>query len=279
MIFIIGMFVSSVNMYGEGSVVLTTDSANTHIIEGKALDSVIVLNYAIQDTIASLHYEVTQLKDSVEKSESEIFVLWILSIFAIGLSFYLLWIQKDVIWRKKEKKQSAKNTPHVLQSEQSAGTFPQNCTIAVTKREEDNDLVSKTEQKSKDVETTDIKDGQVVKNEKEPVVEESTVTVKYASIQEDGQGGLKIAERVLSDEGTGKWFMVEILYGENDATYTFNLSAEASILADLQTFRNFTSPFTLSGIPTKIKVIKKGTLVKNGKFWIVRSRLEIDLNY
>lgn len=102
--------------------------------------------------------------------------------------------------------------------------------------------------------------------------------IKYASIQEDAQGGLKIAERVMNDDAT-KMFMVELGDDDTKATYTFNPLAEASILADLQTFRNFTEPFTISGTPLKVVEVDKGQLEKSGKFWLVKSKLKIDFIY
>ena len=102
--------------------------------------------------------------------------------------------------------------------------------------------------------------------------------VRYASIQEDAQGGLKIAERVMNDD-ISKMFMVEMADGDTTATYTFNPRSEASILSDLQTFKNFTEPFTISGTPRKVVEVKKGLLEKNGKFWLVKSKLKVDFEY
>ena len=102
--------------------------------------------------------------------------------------------------------------------------------------------------------------------------------VKYASIQEDAQGGLKIAERVMNDD-TSKLFMVEMAEGDATATYTFNPRAEASILSDLQTFKNFTEPFTITGTPRAVVEIEKGQIEKSGKFWIVKSKLKVDFKY
>ena len=125
----------------------------------------------------------------------------------------------------------------------------------------------------------DITSPQQHKSEEPPVKSRpQRKVIKYASIQEDAQGGLKIAERVMNDDAT-KMFIVEMEDDDTKATYTFNPLAEASILSDLQTFRNFTEPFTISGTPLKVVEVEKGQLEKSGKFWLAKSKLKIDFKY
>lgn len=105
--------------------------------------------------------------------------------------------------------------------------------------------------------------------------------VKYVNIQApDQEGTLKIAERTMQDTlSETKPFIVEYDEGAEVATYTINSVVAKWILKDLQTYKDFFKPFTIdTNTATSIKVVRKGSLVKSGKFWIVKDKLEVMFN-
>lgn len=105
--------------------------------------------------------------------------------------------------------------------------------------------------------------------------------VKYANIQApDQEGTIKIAERTMQDTlSETKPFIVEYDEGAEVATYTINNVVAKWILKDIQTYKDFFKPFTIdTNTATSIKVVRKGSLVKSGKFWIVEDKLEVMFN-
>lgn len=230
----------------------------------------------LQDSIRNLHYSIDQLKSSIDTGIAPFWIILILAAFAvaIGYLFYKMKIMDDFLTNlvrkiKEENKQEKHQQVPQKMVQQHNGTQVGKTGIAIVQRQHS----PGSQQTIEAVNTSHISEKKsMAKPHPQPKI------VKYASIQEDAQGGLKIAERVMNDDAS-KMFMVEMVNGDTTATYTFNPRAESSILSDLQTFKNFTEPFTISGTPRKVVEIKKGQLEKNGKFWIVKSKLIIDFKY
>ena len=230
----------------------------------------------LQDSIRGLHDSIDQLKSSIDTGIAPFWIILILAAFAvaIGYLFYKMKIMDDFLTKlvriiKEENKQEKQQKASNQMAQQNNGTQVSKTGIIIVQREQ-----SPASQQPVETVTPSHHSYQKTFAKPRPLPK----IVKYASIQEDAQGGLKIAERVMNDD-TSKWFMVEMVDGDTTATYTFNPRAEASILSDLQTFKNFTEPFTISGTPRKVVEVKKGQIEKNGKFWMVKSRLKIDFKY
>ena len=117
-----------------------------------------------------------------------------------------------------------------------------------------------------------------------PPVEKSSTPVlqlvsKYCSFLIDEKGSVKTEQRILTDDDSYHLFRICYEEGSDRATYTINLRRRDAILADLQTFQNYTEPFSLTGMPSDIKVTRQGILRKEGKTWVVTQTVKVSLIY
>lgn len=226
----------------------------------------------LQDSVSKLQYNVDNLTASVSQMQSDTNtslwgILLMVMLFAVLVYLYLWMTRIESRFRDLQKNLNGKKTS-VIQPVSQIGDTSSEREINI--QEQSSSLPQSSVNESLPTQQNGYL--QPIRNQSQ------RKTVKYASIQEVAGGGLKIAERVMNDD-TSKMFMVEMAEGDTTATYTFNPQSEASILSDLQTFKNFTEPFAISGTPRKVVEVKKGQLEKNGKFWLVKSKLQVDFEY
>jgi len=100
---------------------------------------------------------------------------------------------------------------------------------------------------------------------------------KYAMFSQDATGNMSILNRSLSDSPEGAWFEIEYAEGVTSATYTINNSCKGEMLADLSMLKRFVQDLTVIGNPKDIKVLKLGTLIKDGNSWKIDTKLQIQL--
>ncbi|MBD5312083.1 MAG: hypothetical protein HDS13_08030 [Bacteroides sp.] len=105
--------------------------------------------------------------------------------------------------------------------------------------------------------------------------------IRYATLRmPDELGVLRFSERSMSEEPSEqKMFILELDPISGTGTYKINPKAMSTILQDLDVFKNFVKPFSITGSITGATVIDKvvGRIVKNGQYWVVEQPLEITL--
>ena len=104
------------------------------------------------------------------------------------------------------------------------------------------------------------------------------LVTKFCSFLVDENGDLKTEQRVLTDDDRTHLFKIEYEEESDTALYTINPLRKSAILADLQTFQNFTERFVINGTPTDIHVISPGKLHKSGRTWVVTHKLEVSFS-
>lgn len=104
--------------------------------------------------------------------------------------------------------------------------------------------------------------------------------VRYGSFRVDEDGSIKTEQRVWTDDGSSNHlFRIEFEENANTASYTINPNRKDAILADLQTFQNYTDKFMLSGgVPKDVNVVHEGKLRKDGREWVVTEKLKVIFN-
>ncbi|MDE5877010.1 MAG: hypothetical protein K2H47_05890 [Muribaculaceae bacterium] len=117
-------------------------------------------------------------------------------------------------------------------------------------------------------------------NERERISSPTTL-IRYAtSRMPDELGVLRFSERSMSEEPSEqKMFILELDPVSGTGTYKINPKAMNTILQDLDVFKNFVKPFSVTGNITGATVIDKviGRIVKDGPYWVVEQPLEITL--
>ncbi len=107
-------------------------------------------------------------------------------------------------------------------------------------------------------------------------------SVRYATLQAPNESGeLRFAERAMVETPSSeKMFILELDLNQGVGTYGINPGAESLILGDLQMFKDFVKPFSFGGnaYNATIKDKKKGSITREGSYWVVTERLEIIIN-
>lgn len=101
------------------------------------------------------------------------------------------------------------------------------------------------------------------------------IIVKFGTFLVDENGSIRTEQRILTDDNSSHLFRIEYEEGSDVATYTINSSKKSAILADVQTFQNFTEQFVVTGTPTDVFVEKIGKLRKSGRSWVVTNKLKV----
>lgn len=105
--------------------------------------------------------------------------------------------------------------------------------------------------------------------------------IRYATLRmPDELGVLRFSERSMSEEPSEqKMFILELDPISGTGTYRINPKAMSTILQDLDVFKNFVKPFSVTGNITGATVIDKviGKIIKDGQYWVVDQPLEITL--
>ena len=227
---------------------------------------------SLTGSVDSLAANVQCLAENVSKLDEDLFMTKSLTITLIVLNIILGYI---VYKRIKPKRIDAKNESNIQVGPKSVRS--------VSASEPVESTVPEVKSK-KETYTSPIVENKQQQPEKEVVVTVSPEikrdppkmkVVKFGAFLVDENGGIRTEQRVLTDESTNQLFRIEYEDGSDVATYTINPNGRASILADIQTFQNFTEKFTVTGAPTDVSVEQVGQLRKSGRSWIVTKKLKV----
>lgn len=101
---------------------------------------------------------------------------------------------------------------------------------------------------------------------------------KYFSLSQNTDGTLFVAERKLKDDSSKSWFYMSLAPGQAEAEFYINEQVTDSILADIPTLRLCTgNAFDARPQASRIRVSKPGKIRKEGQYWMVTEKIEIEL--
>lgn len=110
-------------------------------------------------------------------------------------------------------------------------------------------------------------------------VQKAEMPVKrYAAFaQVESTGRIYVERRDLTEDASGKWFVVNINPSGNTATYTVNEDLKHEMLAELGQMEMFANIQSRVNNPTDIQVVSPGKLKLEDKMWIDTAKLIINL--
>ena len=101
---------------------------------------------------------------------------------------------------------------------------------------------------------------------------------RYAAFaQVEATGRIYVERRDLTEDASGKWFVVNINPSGNTATYTVNEDLKHEMLAELGQMEMFADIQSRVNNPTDIQVVSPGKLKLEDKMWIDTAKLIINL--
>lgn len=106
---------------------------------------------------------------------------------------------------------------------------------------------------------------------------EATVRRYAAFAQVEATGRICVERRDLTEDASGKWFVVNINPGGNTATYTINENLKHEMLAELGQMELFANIQSRVNNPTDIQVVSPGKLKLEDKMWVDTAKLIINL--
>lgn len=223
-------------------------------------------------SVDSLKANVQCLAENVSELDEDLFMTKSFTITLILLNIILGYIVYKRIepQRIDAKKESYEQVvPKPVRSVFASEPIKPTVSTSKSKKETSTSLIVENKSKQPEKELVANVSPEVKRDSKKMKV------VKFGAFLVDENGCIRTEQRVLTDESSNQLFCIEYEDGSDVATYTINPNGRAAILADIQTFQNFTEKFTVIGTPTEVSVEQIGQLRKSERSWIVTKKLKV----